>query len=250
MTLQNRLHARFISRLVATPEGRAHFLNQITDAEASGESEIFERVKKQIDDPQLAKIIDRHQADELRHEQLFRACVVRTGVTPGPVPSNLKIIDRIDRATGGFLSRPIVDQRGIMEAYLLLQVIEERAITQFGLFEEVFRELDPVVANTFAEVAKDEQRHLKYCHAIVRRYAPDETTRVATLQRFRRIEAECFRDNGRANMDYTFGRGLFSAGPVEKLFWRVAQRFAVLGQPPVTAFYRETAAPSLVAVTA
>ena len=52
----------------------------------------------------------------------------------------------------------------------------------------------------FEEVARDEDRHLRYCHAISRRYAETEAVRIATLARFRVAEAEAFRDNGNANM--------------------------------------------------
>ncbi len=223
MNLREQMTLRFARRLLKSEKGRAHVLNQIADAESNGENQVFEHVLKHVDDPALRKMIEKHQADEIRHEQQFRACLKRTGVEPGPVPSNLKLIDRLDRAVGGFFAEPITDGKGVMEAYLMLQVIEERAVTQFKVFEEAFRELDPETADTFAQVARDEARHLKYCHAISKRYAPDEKTREETLTRFRALEAKCFAENSAANMDYTFSRGYFSGGPVVKGFWRGIQ---------------------------
>jgi rubrerythrin len=220
MDLRNEMVERFTRRLLATPEGRAHVLNQIADAESNGENQVFEHVLEHVVEPSLRKMIQKHQTDELRHERLFRACVQRNGVTPGPVPSHLRLIDRIDRAVGGFFAKELDPQTGVMEAYLMLQVIEERAVTQFKIFEKLFREIDPVIADTFVEVAADEERHLKYCHAISRRYAPDEATRVATLARYREVEARCFQENSQANMDYVFSRGYFAGGPVVQWMWR------------------------------
>jgi rubrerythrin len=233
MDLKTELTERFARRLLATPEGRAHVLSQIADAEANGENQIFEHILAHVHDEQLRKMIEKHQADEIRHEHLFRGCVQRTGINPGPVPAGLKLIDRLDAALGGFFARPIDGPTRVMEAYLLLQVIEERAITQFTVFEKVFREIDPVIADTFAEVARDEERHLKYCHAISRRYAPDEITRQATLNKLRALEAQCFADNSAANMAYTFEQGWFDGGPLVKWLWRTLHS---LGRTPYTGY--------------
>jgi rubrerythrin len=223
MSFREQMTLSFARRLLATPEGRAHVLNQIADAESNGESQVFEHVLAHVDDPKLRKMIEKHQADEVRHEQMFRACLKKTGLDPGPVPSHLKLIDRLDRAVGGFFAQPITDGRGVAEAYLMLQVIEERAVTQFKIFEQAFREIDPEIADTFVAVARDEERHLKYCHAIAKRYAPDDATREATLARFRRLEAQAFADNSAANMQHTFERGWFAGNALVKGFWRAIQ---------------------------
>ncbi|HZS42288.1 MAG TPA: hypothetical protein VFF06_35905, partial [Polyangia bacterium] len=75
MDLRAWMTLRFTKRLLATPEGRAHVLNQIADAESNGENQVFEHILAHVDDPQLRKLIEKHQADEIRHEKLFRACV-------------------------------------------------------------------------------------------------------------------------------------------------------------------------------
>ncbi len=243
MDLREWLTLRFTRRLLSTPEGRAHVLNQIADAESNGENQVFEHVLAHVDDPALRKMIEKHQADEIRHEQQFRACLERTGVDPGPVPANLKVIDRLDRAVGGFFAQPLEGARGVMEAYVMLQVIEERAVSQFKIFERAFREIDPEIADTFVAVAKDEERHLKYCHAISKRYAPDEETRLATLEKYRQIEARAFQENSCANMDYTFSRGYFRGGPVVKGFWRTLTDWQKRsGRLPYTPFSQAVAA--------
>ncbi len=243
MDLREWLTLRFTRRLLSTPEGRAHVLNQIADAESNGENQVFEHVLGHVDDPALRKMIEKHQADEIRHEQLFRACLERTGVDPGPVPPHLKLIDRLDRAVGGFFAEPIDGPTKVMEAYVMLQVIEERAVSQFKVFEKAFREIDPETADTFVQVAKDEERHLKYCHAISKRYAPDEETRRRTLDEYRALEAKAFQENSRANMEHTFARGYFRGGPVVKGFWKTLTGLqSRSGRLPYTPFGQAVAA--------
>jgi hypothetical protein len=246
MTLRHTLTLQFLRSLLATPRGRAHVLNQIAEAESSGEAQVFEQALARVDDPQLARMIEKHQADEVRHAALFRGCIERTGVDPGPVPSHLRVMDRIDRALGGFLARPIADARGVMEAYVLLQVVEERALDQFELLEQGFRAAgDTASADTFALVARDEERHLRYCHAISRRYAPSDAVRRDTLARYRRIEARAFADNSLANMRHTLERGMLPGG-LTGAAWRAVAAlqeaaWVLPGAAPVTRFAREEA---------
>jgi rubrerythrin len=233
---------RFTNRVITSLPGRAHLLNQCADAEANGENGFFEHILAWVDDPQLDKMIRKHREDELRHEQLFLAARDKTGLDPGPVPAELKLIDRLDRAVGGFFDHPIRNGRDVMDAYLLLQVIEERAVTQFALFERAFRGVDDETADVIAGIARDEDRHLKYCHAIARRYAPDERVQRDTLREFRRLEAGCFAENSRANMDHLFGHGWVAVNPVEKLFWKAASGLGARSEPPLTEFsYAEVA---------
>src|SRR3954452_9116550 len=115
-------------------------------------------------------MIVRHRDDEIRHGQLFRDCVRRTNVDPGPVPADVKILDRLSAKLGGFFEQPITDGRGVMQAYLVLQVIEERACEQFAMYIRVFSKCDPETPAVFEAIANDEARHLKYCHAISKHY--------------------------------------------------------------------------------
>jgi rubrerythrin len=242
MNLRERLNIRFIDRVITSAEGRAHLLNQCADAEGNGENGFFEHILQHVDDPSLHKMITKHRDDELRHEQLFLAARDKTGIDPGPVPNELKLIDRLDRAVGGFFAQPVRDRRDVMQAYLMLQVIEERALTQFALFELAFRGIDDETADVIGEIARDEERHLKYCHAIARRYAPDAVTQQTTLDELRQLEARAFAENGRANMQHLFDRGWVAVNPVEKLFWQAVNGLSARGEPPLTQFaYAEVA---------
>lgn len=235
--VRDGLQLRYLRRMVKTPAGRAFLLNQLADAESNGENQVFEAVLSNVDDPALQKMIEKHRADEVRHAQLYHEAAVRQGVPLEPVPPHLKLIDRLDRAVGGFLTQPITDARGVMEAYVMLQVIEERATSQFTLLERAFREVDPQTADVVASICADEERHLLYCHAISKRYAPDEATRLETLHRYRELEARCFAENSEALMQHTQARGYFSGGPLVKWFWRNLQALGRRQGLPYTAYF-------------
>ena len=102
MDLREYLTHRFMKALLKTPEGRAHLLNQVADAEDNGEASIFDQALSWVTDPKLKRIIDHHRSDEIRHGQLLRARRDATGAKVEPVPDHLKILDRIDAKLGGF----------------------------------------------------------------------------------------------------------------------------------------------------
>lgn len=233
MTLQQKLAPFFLSRLLANPRGRAFLLAQASDAEASDEGRIFEELLRRVDDPELQKLVRIHQADEERHAELFAEAAKRVGVTPPPLPAHLKLLNRLDTAMGGFFAAFEAGERGVMDVYLLLQVIEERAITQFRLIEPIMRKVDPAAADLLLQIARDEDRHLKYCRAISRRYAPDEATLARTLAELRDIEARAFGAHARANMRYCMDHELVSVGPIVKAMLRQLLGIGDRKQQPV-----------------
>jgi uncharacterized ferritin-like protein (DUF455 family) len=240
MTLQDTLLLRYFRHVVATPQGRAHVLNQVADAESNGESAVFENMLSLADDPVVAKVVKRHADDEVRHAGLFHDRVRATGIDPGPAPAHLRLIERVDQKLGGFLHKPVRERRDMMEAYLILQVIEERALTLFPVFVEGFRDVDPETADVFVAVGKDEERHLKYCRAVARRYAPSPAIHAETLREFRRLEGECFVENGRANMDYNFEHGNTDLNAAGRLMWRgLALLGKAIGDERKTPFWED-----------
>ncbi len=223
MNLKNALSLQFTKNLVSTPEGRAHILHQVAEAEANGEIELFDSILRQVDDPVLQKMVRKHQADEIRHEKLFRECYERQGVDVGKIPDELQIIDRVEKLSGGALTAPIVDKEGVMRAYVMLQVIEERAMVQYELMEKAFRPVDPQTADVFAEIRADETRHLKYCKAISRKYAPSEEALEAELARLHSVENRAFDENSTANIDYVMKRNIWKGTKAARWFWRSIQ---------------------------
>ena len=219
-SLRDRLAMRYMTHLTQTSEGRSHLLTQLADAEDNDEGRLFDRVLARVDDPRFEKLVRRHQSDEKRHAALFRECAARTGVTPVPVPDRLQMLPRLDRALGARFDQAITSRIAVMQAYVVLQVLEERAVTQFPMFQAVFARFDPKTAAVLASVAVDEARHLKYCHAIARHYAPSPAVHAATLADYRQIEAQAFSENSRDNVRYTMEQGLVRVSPVEGAFWK------------------------------
>lgn len=218
--IQDRLRARYLDRLLASPRGRAFFLGQAARAEESDEGRFFDELEARIDDPELARMVRLHRDDELRHASLFSAAADQLAAHREPVPTSLDLVPRLDRALGGFFDGLKSDRTSVMEAYLLLQVIEERATTQFGLIGPIARRHDPALADLLAGIARDEERHLKYCRAIAKRYAPDPATLTRTLAHYREIEARVFVENSHDNMAFSLERGLLAVRPLERAAWR------------------------------
>jgi rubrerythrin len=224
-----------LRRLVSTPEGRAHVLSLMVAAEEGDEAGVFDRLSNVVDDPKLQKLIDRHQGDERRHAEMYRACLERNGVAPRPVPGELMIIRRVGRVAGGAFSAgvdtrsaaAIVSREDVMNTYALLLAIEERGVQQFPLIGAEFRRIgDHETADTFEHVAEDERRHTRYCRAIGRRYAPDDRTWDRAVERYRRIEQRAFDEVGMAGLKYVMRNGLVWKGAFARL---VAKVFDALG---------------------
>ena len=90
----------------------------------------------------------------------------------------------------------------------------------------------------------DEARHLKYCHAITKRYSKNEEDRQAQLQKVRELEAECFAENGREAMAWTLERG--SLGGWRRAFWGALNVVQQRREPSANTAFADMAAQGLV----
>lgn len=205
MNVESAIRKSFFRRLIATPKGRAHVLNLMIVGEEADEVGMFDRLAALSDHDAGRKAALHHKADEERHAALFRACLARTGVTPRPIPERLMLIRRIVRKSEDRFAQVIdagsadgiADRRDLMNSYAMLQAIEERALKQFPALARLFRESgDAETAAVFEQVTEDERRHVQYCVALGRRYAPDASSWESALARYRAIEAEAFREVG------------------------------------------------------
>ncbi len=196
----------FLQQLVATSDGRQHMLSVSVDAEEGDEGGIFEQLAEVVDDPQLRQLVERHREDEVRHAQLFRACLSRLGLEKVPVPDELKIIRQIADAVGGG-RQGVRGANDVMMTYALLRAIEERGVEQFPLIADAFRRVDPETADVYMSVARDERGHVRYCEQIGRHYAPDQATWEQALTDARALEAAAFTRAGLANLAYCGERG-------------------------------------------
>lgn len=238
MTLRERIAAAFLRRFIATPEGRAHILHQLADAEGNGENGFFESLLARVDDPDLARLVRKHKEDELRHEELFLARALAQGVPLQSLPDEVKYVERLFESVG-FEDKPIDTTDDLVEAYALLQAVEERSVTQFAQMERAFDAVgDKATAAVFRQVSADEARHIRYCQAIAKKYQPDAARRAEVLARMRTVEARAFVENGSANLELAIARGFFQGGPFARFFFRTLQWLGAQN-PPLTPFATE-----------
>lgn len=236
--LRDTVSRTFLSSMLSSPEGRAYMLTQAGIAESTDEGAVFEHVATRIGDGELHRMVKKHADDEERHAALFFGCADRQGVPRPEIPSNLRVLDILDARIGIF-GRPVENDEDVMNAYLVLQVIEERAIEQFSLVLPVMRRFDARTADVIAGIAKDEERHLLYCRAISKRYAPNEAARVAKLEELREAEALAFREHQHNSVKYILTQDLLP--PAARLFWRAATELLSRRDAlPYTRFHGQT----------
>lgn len=244
-TLTFQMSRLFMRHVARSPEGRAAILAQLANAEGGdgGELTLFEQLEAYTDDEKLKQLMRIHHDDELRHEQLFLARGEAQGVPLPEVPDRIKLLRRIDDAVGLF-NRPVASDEDVVRLYMALLVIEERATAQFSLLAEAFAAAgDDETVAVLKEVEQDEARHLKYCHAITRRYQPDEEKRQALLEDMRQVEARCFAENGTEVMRWTLENG-FIAGWRAGL-WRRIHDLQAGREPAVITAYANMVAQGL-----
>ena len=214
------LRNRFFDRLAASPRGRAFIFDFLIDAEEGDEAGVFDQMVAKVQDPELNRMIRRHRDDEVEHAKIFRACRAAQGVPADAAAGPPKIIRYVAAEAGPLFDPAPDDRRTIMESFLLLRVIEERGVEQYPLIARAMEPHDPAGAKRIVDVARDEIRHVKYCKAISKRYAPDETTLARSLIHFRAVEKRAFDTHGRALMIHAIDADLLTVGLAERLFWR------------------------------
>jgi rubrerythrin len=217
--LVESLGSLYLARLMRAPRGRAFMLSFMVQAEEADEAGVFDALLARVDDPELRKMVRIHRDDETRHAAMLKECLARLAVNPKPIPAELRVVERIDRHLG-IADKFVGGKTGIMEAYLLLQVIEERGVRQFPRIAGAMRPYDPESASVIERITHDEERHVRYARAISRRYAPDDETLEQTLRRFRRAEARAFVEHTRAFLAFATRHNLDDTRGPERLFWR------------------------------
>jgi rubrerythrin len=227
------IRRRYLDRLCRGHAGRAFLLQSLLDAEEADEIGVFDKLLARVTDPELHRLVRRHRDDETSHAQRLRECMDRVG--PGRVafPAGLRVVPFIEAALGGVAQDFVGREGGVMEAYLFLQVLEERAVAQYPLFAEALRPFDPSSARVVAQIAEEEKRHVKYARAISTRYAPDTATLEATLRRFRIAETQAFAAHGGALMRFTLDQDLVEVGEAERMAWRALCRFSSPKAPAI-----------------
>jgi rubrerythrin len=217
MDLEMQLGRLMFRALVSHAEGRAFVLSLMVAAEEGDEAGVFDEMARRAGDPELERLIRRHQDDERRHAALYRACLSRNGLEMLPIPDDLLIIRQVTREAGHVFASDGAPEsarrRDVMETYALLLAIERRGVERFPVIGAEFRRLgDHETADTFDQVTEDERRHTKYCEAIGRRFSADEGEWGRAVARYRDVERRAFRRTGAATFAYIVRGGLFWPG--------------------------------------
>lgn len=214
----------YFNRLARSRRGRSFLLHFLADAEDSDERGVFDALLSRVEDPGLHKMVRIHRDDELRHAAMLREAAARVGGEHVPVPDDLRIVLRIGRYLGLADAAPLPQNIDVMETYALLQVIEERGVREFPAIVRALEPVDPESAAVMASIVRDEERHVKYCKAISKRYAPHPATLERSLARCREAEARAFADHGDAFLRFVVDRDLLDVGPLERRIWRALAR--------------------------
>ena len=223
----------FLKQLCATPRGRAFLFQALANVEGDAELNAFEAMAGAVSDPQLQKVIRRHAADEARHAGLLEALAMKEGVPRIRVPRACNPMDDLEQATG-VLRAPMRSGEDVLRAYVLLQVIEERAVTQYPLYIEALRGLDDDAAAVLEKIQADELNHLRYCKAVTGRLAPSPAALAKTLKHYRAVGAWAFARNGEAMMREVVAAGVLAQPAPVRAFWVAAATLgAAVARRPV-----------------
>lgn len=217
------------------PDCKAFALSSYADAEASGEGQVFTQALKRVEDPKLQRLIEQHQADELRHAALLVARREALGLSEHAIPDALRMIDRLSDAAGGILKSEMTSDADVAAAYTLLYVVEERAMDEFRRASAALRDAgDEETAQLFDVIARDEARHLRYCDAIARRYSADFDGELA---RMRALERSVYGAQSRAWTWHILSNGLLklptALGALVKGMLKVTEWFTLPAMAPV-----------------
>jgi hypothetical protein len=209
------------AELYRQPVARAFLLSAYADAESGGESQVFARALRRAADPQVARLIQRHEEDELRHAALFDARRAALGQPAFPIPAALRTIDRLSDRAGGVLELPMDRDEDVAQAYRLLLVIEERALAEFSLAREAALAAGDVEsAQLFAQISQDEERHLAYCRAVGRRFAGSDRAFEEGLPALRALEAQVHLEQSHRFIEHMVDRGLLHLSGLRGLLMR------------------------------
>jgi tRNA isopentenyl-2-thiomethyl-A-37 hydroxylase MiaE len=216
MSRENSWLGSWLDRSIRTeimrqPSAKGFLLSAYSDAESSGEGEIFDKCLQRATDPTVIRMMQKHRDDEIRHGKLLADRRDELGLPAYEIPPALQWVERLSDEAGGTFDLPMDKPGDIVAAYQLLYVVEERALKDFALLAEVLEETgDDVTAKLFRTIAKDEARHLRYCEAIGRRYSSTDAEWDEGVAHLRQIEADFYEDQGRKMMKHLVANELFT----------------------------------------
>lgn len=191
------------------PAAKAFSLSAYADAEGTGEGAVFDRALLRSSDPEVTRMIRRHQQDERNHAQWLAERRDALGLPAQPIPAHLRTIEILSAEAGGVLDLPMTEDAHVAAVYALLYVVEERALLEF---DQAARALDAVgdaeSAALFRRIAQDERNHLRYCSAVGAKFS-DAAAWDASVASMRVIEARVYAHQQRQFTRFVVDSGRF-----------------------------------------
>lgn len=225
------LNRRYLRSVVRDVDALRFFLNNAADAESNGEATIFERVQPFLDG-QIAKLVQRHAADEVRHAKMLTDALLSIGGAPSVPEERFRLVERTGEAAGDVFNKTLESGYDVAKVYLLLYAVERRAIERFTLMEEALREVYPEIADVFARIQKDEKTHMHYCVAASKNALPDEEAWTKLRDEMVEIEAQVFTRQSGIFMNHLIDNVFKTMPWYEKAFWKAARKLnGATGKP-------------------
>ncbi len=221
MTLVSRFFLRFMRKLARSPDGQRFILSQLveTEAMANGEGNMFPRLLAYVQEPRLHRLVQRHYADEVRHEQLYRGVVGRVA-SEIDAPQSVMMMRILESLTRPSTAEPIACDDDVLDGYLFIQVLEEHATVDLPLVARVFDDIDPEIAAVVRAVAEDEKKHVGWCDPILAAHAASPEDLEARRLRYRRLAQFAHHRHNLLGCDHAFATGLVQGGPLVHWGWR------------------------------
>lgn len=220
------------SRVLRDPAARAFILSAYATGESRGEGLFFEHLRELPLSERDRRLVDRHQADEIRHERLLNECLERMGVERQPLPEWLDYVEAVSAEARFPVHDPPRDARGVARGYLMLRAVERRQVERLTMLGDGIEPFDPHAAATVRRIAMDERGHIRVCEVIARALiGAEEAARVADEMEV--IEARAFGRFGPRFQAHMLWARVREPSLVDRLFAAVLAARSWFGPLPV-----------------
>ncbi len=182
---RHSLELKCARKLIRAPEAREHSLRRLWAYKRNLSVAPVELQVKALMDPALDRLCERRRAEELRHDELFRTLLARSGEAVG-APEELTLTAQ---PLHRLLQFPVEDACDVMWTFLTLQVLFETFVVVLKGCAKAYAKVDPEAARALEEMAADDERYLAYATATAVRYEPSAAMRELVLERLRRSHA-------------------------------------------------------------
>jgi rubrerythrin len=163
-------------------ENESWLLSFYRNSEITG-ALFFGRLAQYIPEKEIRVHITKHFADEAQHAWYWTKCIQELGEKPMRLKDSYQ--DRYFEAIGAPMN--------MMEILAITQIFEKRVIDQYNSHLHISN-LNPVVAETFKLIMKDEAWHIKWVgeslHKMEGDYGKDRI--ASTLKRFKDADDEVY----------------------------------------------------------